>query len=381
MEQDLPAKPPGYAEFLGALKERIRGARVRAALAINSELLLLYWHIGREILARQKQVGWGGKVIQQLADDLRREFPDMKGLSRSNLLYMRKLAEAWADEVIVQQLVGQIPWGHNVRLLDRLKNHAEREWYARATIEHGWSRAVLDYQIDTGLCHRQGKGVTNFERTLPAPRSELAQQVLKDPYNFDFLGLGDEAHEREIHRGLLKHLRAFLTELGAGFAFVGSEYHLEVEGEDFFVDLLFYHLKLRCFVVIELKTTDFKPEHAPTLQPQNSQVPAPPPAGSEGACLTLEGIRGEPMNAHQWLVLGTVTRWLESTCAGSVDLRFSWPHRYMGIQRLELKVDRRGIRRIGSRQPTLDAQQLPMTYEANCLDRNLAIDSGLPRPL
>lgn len=265
MEQDLPAKPPGYAEFLGALKERIRGARVRAALAINSELLLLYWHIGREILARQKQVGWGGKVIQQLADDLRREFPDMKGLSRSNLLYMRKLAEAWADEVIVQQLVGQIPWGHNVRLLDRLKNHAEREWYARATIEHGWSRAVLDYQIDTGLCHRQGKGVTNFERTLPAPRSELAQQVLKDPYNFDFLGLGDEAHEREIHRGLLKHLRAFLTELGAGFAFVGSEYHLEVEGEDFFVDLLFYHLKLRCFVVIELKTTDFKPEHTGKL--------------------------------------------------------------------------------------------------------------------
>jgi predicted nuclease of restriction endonuclease-like (RecB) superfamily len=150
---------------------------------------------------------------------------------------MRQLAGLWPDEVKVQQLVAQIPWGHNVRLLGRVKDPAEREWYVRATIEHGWSRVVLDYQIDTDLYRRQGKATSNFERTLPAPQSELAMQVLKDPYNFDFLGLGDQAHEREIHRGLLEHLQKFLTELGAGFAFVGSEVHLEVEGDDFYIDL------------------------------------------------------------------------------------------------------------------------------------------------
>lgn len=265
MESNLPTKPKGYAELLAELKDRIRTAKVRAALAVNRELVQLYWQIGRDILAQQKKAGWGAKVIQQLADDLRREFPDMKGLSRTNLLYMRKLAEEWPDESNVPQLVGQIPWGHNRALLDRVKDPAEREWYVRATIEHGWSRAILNYQIDSGLFHRQGKGTTNFERTLPAPQSELAQQVLKDPYNFDFLGLGDEAQEREIHRGLLLHLQKFLTELGAGFAFVGSEVHLEVEGDDFFIDLLFYHLKLRCYVVIELKATDFKPEYAGKL--------------------------------------------------------------------------------------------------------------------
>ncbi|MEZ4653050.1 MAG: PDDEXK nuclease domain-containing protein [Candidatus Eisenbacteria bacterium] len=264
--RELPANTPSdYAAFLGSLKERIRNARVRAALAVNSELILLYWLIGRDILARQAEAGWGAKVIAQLADDLRREFPDMKGLSARNLQYMRQLAESWPDEAIAQQLVAQIPWGHNVRLLDRVKDPVEREWYARATIQHGWSRAILDYQIDTGLARRQGKGVTNFERTLPAPQSELAMQVLKDPYNFDFLGLGEEAHEREIHRGLLQHLRQFLIELGAGFAFVGSEVHLEVEGEDFYIDLLFYHLQLRCYIVIELKATDFKPEYAGKL--------------------------------------------------------------------------------------------------------------------
>ncbi|MCC7142225.1 MAG: DUF1016 family protein [Candidatus Eisenbacteria bacterium] len=235
------------------------------ALAVNSELILLYWYIGRELRSRQEQAGWGAKVVQQLADDLRWEFPDMKGLSRTNLMYMRKLAETWPEEAKVPQLVGQIPWGHNRLLLDRVKDPTEREWYVRATIEHGWSRAVLDYQLDTGLYRRQGKSVTNFARTLSTPQSELAQQVLKDPYNFDFLGLGNEAHEREVHRGLLKHLREFLVELGAGFAFVGSEVHLEVEGDDFYVDLLFYHLKLRAFVVIELKTTDFKPEYAGKL--------------------------------------------------------------------------------------------------------------------
>lgn len=262
---DLPARPIGYVEFLAGLKERIRAARVRAGLAVNRELVVLYWQIGKEILARQEEAGWGAKVIQQLASDLRREFPDMKGLSSRNLNYMRQLGEAWPDEQKVPQLVAQIPWGHNRVLLDRVKDPMEREWYLRATIEHGWSRAVLDYQIDTDLYRRQGRGSTNFARTLPAPQSELAQQILKDPYNFDFLGLEVDAHEREIHRGLLEHLQKFLSELGAGFAFVGSEVHLEVEGDDFYVDLLFYHLKLRCYIVIELKATDFKPEYAGKL--------------------------------------------------------------------------------------------------------------------
>jgi predicted nuclease of restriction endonuclease-like (RecB) superfamily len=263
-QDDLPT-PAGYAELLVELKERIQRARIRAGLAVNCELVMLYWHIGREILARQEAAGWGAKVIQQLADDLRREFPDMKGLSRTNLLYMRKLAEFWPDEAIVQQLVGQIPWGHNLHLLDRVKDPAERAWYARTTIEHGWSRAILDYQIDSDLYRRQGRGVTNFECTLPPAQSELAQQILKDPYSFDFLGLGDDAREREVHRGLLQHLREFLIELGAGFAFVGSEVHIEVEADDFYLDLLFYHLQLRCYVIIELKTTDFKPEYAGKL--------------------------------------------------------------------------------------------------------------------
>jgi len=265
MNQGNLPTPTGYAELLAELKERIRTAQVRAGLAVNRELVMLYWQIGRDILTRQHALGWGAGVVQQLADDLRREFPDMKGFSPRNLKYMRQLAESWPDESIVPQLVAQIPWGHNRLLLDRVKDPTERAWYALATIEHGWSRAILDYQIDTDLYQRQGRGVTNFERTLPPAQSELAHQVLKDPYNFDFLGLGNDAREREVHRGLLRHLREFLIELGAGFAFVGSEVHLEVEGDDFYLDLLFYHLRLRCYVVIELKTTDFKPEYAGKL--------------------------------------------------------------------------------------------------------------------
>lgn len=262
MSDDLTPQPPGYAEFLGQLKDRIRTAQVRAAVSVNRELVLLYWGIGRDILTRQEQQGWGTKVIDRLSADLRRAFPEMKGFSARNLKYMRAMADAWPDEAIVQQLAAQIPWFHNCVLLDKVKDPTEREWYVRGTIEHGWSRAVLVAQIETRLIDRQGGATTNFERTLPAPQSELAQQVIKDPYNFDFLSLGADAQERELHRGLLQHLREFLTELGVGFAFVGSEYHLEIGDEDFYVDLLFYHLKLRCFVVIELKTTGFKPEFA-----------------------------------------------------------------------------------------------------------------------
>jgi predicted nuclease of restriction endonuclease-like (RecB) superfamily len=254
--------PVGYEKFLKDLKQRIRAAQVRAAVAVNRELVLLYWHIGREILIRQDRAGWGAKVIERLAADLRREFPDMKGFSRTNLLYMRAFAEAWPEESIVQQVVGQIPWGHNLRILDLVKAPRHREWYARAALQHGWSRNVLVHQIESGLHRRQGKAQTNFKQTLPSPQSDLAQQVLKDPYNFDFLTLAGDVREKGLESGLLEHLRKFLLELGVGFAFVGSQYPLEVGGEDFRIDLLFYHLKLRCFVVIDLKIGSFKPEYA-----------------------------------------------------------------------------------------------------------------------
>lgn len=234
-------------------------------LAVNSELVTLYWQIGREILTRNASRDWHESAIGMLAADLQREFPGIKGFSRRNLNYMKQLAECWPDAAKVPQLVAQIPWGHNRLLLDRVRSPEEREWYAQAAIQHGWSRAILDHEIEADLYRRQGRATTNFDRTLPPAQSELASSLLKDPYNFDFLGLTEDARERDLHRGLLQHLRELLLELGAGFAFVGSEVHLEVGGEDFYLDLLFYHLKLRCFVVIELKTGDFKPEHAGKL--------------------------------------------------------------------------------------------------------------------
>lgn len=262
MDGDQPLIPDGYADFLRDVRERIRAAQVRAGLAVNRELVLLYWSIGRDILQRQKTAKWGDKVIAQLATDLRAAFPEIAGLSPRNLKYMRALASAWSDEAIVQQLVAQVPWGHNLRLLEMVNSPTERRWYLEQTIQNGWSRSVMVHQIESGLFNRQGKALTNFDRTLPAPQSELAQQILKDPYNFDFLALGPDILERDLERGLIEHLRNLILELGKGFAFVGSQYHLEVGGQDYYVDLLFYHLRLRCFVVIDLKIEDFKPEFA-----------------------------------------------------------------------------------------------------------------------
>jgi len=264
MTPSLPI-PADYGPFLEDLKERIRSAQLKAAVAVNRELVLLYWSIGRRILAAQGAEGWGAKVIDRLGADLRSAFPEMKGLSPRNLKYMRAFAEAWPDEPIVQQVVAQIPWGHNVRLLDQLSSPEQRLWYVRHAVEFGWSRNVLVHQIESRLYERQGKAITNFERALPAPQSDLAHQLLKDPYNFEFLTLEQDAKERALERGLVDHIRKFLLELGAGFAFVGNQYHLEIDGEDFYIDLLFYHLKLRCYVVIELKTGKFKPEYAGKL--------------------------------------------------------------------------------------------------------------------
>ena len=252
--------PLSYTRLLADIKERVQKARVKAGLAVNRELVLLYWHIGRRILQVQHRAGWGARVVDRLSEDLGRAFPDTRGFSTRNLKYMRAFADAWPEESIVQQLAAQIPWFHNCVLLDQVREPAQREWYVRATIEHGWSRKVLVHQIESDLYGRKGKALTNFDRTLPAPQSELAGQMLKDPYNLDFLGLSEDMAERDLERSLLAHLEKFLLELGAGFAFVGRQYHLEVGGHDYYIDLLFYHVRLHRYVVIELKTEEFKPE-------------------------------------------------------------------------------------------------------------------------
>ncbi|HET6383646.1 MAG TPA: PDDEXK nuclease domain-containing protein [Armatimonadota bacterium] len=251
----------GYEEFLRDVKARVRAAQVRAALAVNRELVLLYWSIGRDILQRQRAQGWGAKVIERLSIDLRHEFPDIKGFSPRNLVYMQTFASAYADE-FTQQVAAQIPWFHNCAILDKVSDQSEREWYIRATIEHGWSRNVLVHQIGSKLYARQGKAITNFERALPAPQSDLAHQLLKDPYNFEFLAFQQDVEERALEKGLLDHIRQFLLELGAGFAFLGSQYHIEFDDEDYFLDLLFYHVKLRGYIIIDLKSGKFRPEYA-----------------------------------------------------------------------------------------------------------------------
>lgn len=257
--------PEDYADWLAQLKGQIAQARQRAALAINAELVQLYARIGRDILQRQQAQGWGAKVIERLARDLKEAFPDMRGWSTSNLKYMRFFAQHCPDGQFGQQPADQLPWFHIVTLLTQLDSMENRAWYATQTLQHGWSRTTLAVHIKNRLHLRQGAAVTNFEARLPSPASALALETLKDPYLFDFLGLGDDAQEREIENGLIRHITRFLLELGAGFAFVGRQFRLEVGGDEFFIDLLFYHTRLKCYVVVELKATAFRPEHAGQL--------------------------------------------------------------------------------------------------------------------
>ncbi|MEN4903173.1 PDDEXK nuclease domain-containing protein [Luteimonas sp. TWI1437] len=264
-KDELTASPTGYADWLAELKQRIHAAQQRATLAVNRELVLLYWQIGQDILARQASQGWGSKVVDRLARDLRNAFPNMKGFSPRNLKYMRAFAEAWPDGEFVQAVLAQLPWYHQLALLDKLQTAEERQWYAAQALENGWSRNVLVMQIESGLRHRTGAAITNFGQRLPRPQSDLARESLKDPYRLDFLGLGKEAQERAIEDALVKHVTQFLMELGAGFAFVGRQVHVEVGDKDFYIDLLFYHLKLRCYVVVELKAGEFQPEYAGKL--------------------------------------------------------------------------------------------------------------------
>ena len=267
--------PKGYEALLAELKERVRTAQVRAAVAASRVLIELYWQIGRDIVGRQEAHGWGKSVVERLARDLQVEFPGMSGFSPRNVWRMRAFYLAYTEDVRklprpvaemdgenLPRAVAEIPWGHNADLLDKVKDPAARLWYARAAVENGWSRSVLTHWLESNLHGRQGKASTNFERTLPRPQSDLARETLKAPYTFEFLTLAREAEEKELEEGLLAHIRKFLVELGAGFAFVGQQVRLDVGGEDFYVDLLFYHLKLRCFVVVDLKTTAFRPEYA-----------------------------------------------------------------------------------------------------------------------
>jgi predicted nuclease of restriction endonuclease-like (RecB) superfamily len=253
--------PRGYAETLGEIKQRIGQERLRVVMAANAAMVLLYWDVGRLILARQEREGWGAKVIDRLSTDLQAAYPDMTGFSSRNLLFMRSFAAAYPDAQIVKQLVSQLPWGHVIRLLQRIKDRPTRDWYTRKAIEHGWSRNILELQIDNRAHARHAKALTNFESTLPPADSDMAAQVFKDPYLFDFLGTADARREREVEQALVDHIQRFLLELGAGFAFVGRQVHLEFSDQDHYIDLLFYHLKLRCYVVIELKATSFQAGH------------------------------------------------------------------------------------------------------------------------
>lgn len=270
--------PDTYLQILEELKKKIREARIKVVVSANVHLLAIYWEIGQAIAQQETQQGWGAKVVDQLARDLKIEFPDFKGLSARNLRYMRDFALGWPELIILQQAAAtmdlsqilqqaaaKLPWFHICTLLDKVKTAEERKFYAAKALENGWSRSVLVHQIESHLYQRRGKAITNFELTLPKPQSDLAKESLKNPYLFDFVGMGEAMHERELERALLQHLRKFMLELGKGFAYVGNQFNLNVAGDDYFLDLLFYNFHLHCFVVFELKVGDFKPEYAGKL--------------------------------------------------------------------------------------------------------------------
>lgn len=260
-----------YLLFFEQLKKKVQQAQLKASLAVNSELIQLYWDIGKSIVEKQKQEGWRAQIIEKLSKDLQNAFPGVQGFSRTNIFRMRTFYLAYSDKV--PQAVGlenmlpiaNIPWGHNVLLIEKIKDLEERLWYAKQTIKHGLSRAALEDWIKSKAYKRHGKAITNFKQQLPEPQSFLAQETLKDPYNFDFLTLTAGYRELELEQGLINHIQKLLLELGKGFAFIGRQYHLEIAGDDYYLDLLFYHIHLRCYCVVELKTTDFKPEYAGKL--------------------------------------------------------------------------------------------------------------------
>lgn len=251
-----------YKSYIEELKSEIVRAHYKAMLSVNKELIILYWKIGKKILEMQQEQGWGSKVIEQVSQDLRKEFPNMRGLSIQNIAYMRQFAQEYGDLQIIQQLVGEIPWGHNLLILSKIKDQKQRAWYIEKTIENGWSRNVLVLQIESNLYERQGKAITNFKETLPASHSDLAHEIIKSPYNFEFLSIEEKITERKIEKALIDQIRDFMLELGQGFAFIGSQYPLNLGEESYFLDLLFYNIHLKAYTIIELKIGPFKPEYA-----------------------------------------------------------------------------------------------------------------------
>ena len=253
-----------YLSIIENIKHEINAAQYRAAVHVNADMLLLYYDIGCVI---NEHKTWGSKFIDNLAADIRLAFSKSKGYSVRNLKYMAKFAETYAEREFVQQVVAQIPWGHNIVILDKVNNLEERKWYIKKSAQNGWSRNVLVHQIESNLYQRQvlAEKVSNFENRLPSPQSELAVQTMKDPYVFDFIAFNEDMLERDIEQALVRDVTRLLLELGTGFAFLGNQYHLNVGGDDFYIDLLFYNINLRCYVVIELKTGDFKPEYAGKL--------------------------------------------------------------------------------------------------------------------
>ncbi len=258
-----------YLKWLKELKKKFRQSQIKAAVKVNSTLLEFYWELGADIVEKQKKALWGSGFLEQLSHDLTAEFENMKGFSRNNLQYIVRWHQFYSmGDKNVEQLVPQlvnIPWGHNLKIISRCKSVDEALFYVSKIGENGWSRAVLTHQIESGLYLRDGKSVNNFSNHLPRPQSDLANQLLKDPYNFDFLSLTETYNERELEQGLVEHITQFLLELGTGFAYVGKQVELSVGNRDFYLDLLFYHTRLRCYVVIELKAVEFEPEHAGKL--------------------------------------------------------------------------------------------------------------------
>lgn len=257
-------KTPEYVKWISELKTKIQSSQLKAAVSVNKELLSLYWDLGRSISIKITESDWGTSVVEHLSKDLKNEFPDQKGFSRSNLFSMKKWFEFYSASHIdiekVQQAVGQIPWGHNLAIITRSGSVEEALFYCHKTLDNNWSRAILMNQINSGFYKRQGKAITNFNNTLPKPLSELALETLKDPYKFDFLNIQEKVLEKDIEKQLVEHITSFLLELGAGFSFVGRQVPVKVDNQDFYIDLLFYHIKLKCYVVIELKTIEFKAE-------------------------------------------------------------------------------------------------------------------------
>ncbi len=253
-----------YLELIQSIKSEIQTAQYKATLSVNKELIMLYYNIGKII---NEHKSWGNKFIDNLAADLKIAFPEAKGYSVRNLKYMSRFASVYTDDEFVQTVSAQIPWSHNVAILDKVKSAEQREWYIQKTAENGWSHSVLVHQIESGLYERQviAEKVSNFEKRLPSPQSELAVQTMKDPYIFDFIPFAEDMVERDIEQALVKDVTKLLLELGTGFAFLGNQYHLNVGGDDFYIDLLFYNLNLRSYVVVELKTGEFKPEYAGQL--------------------------------------------------------------------------------------------------------------------